>query len=321
MELRHLRYFVAVAEELHFGRAARRLNISQPPLSQQIRALEQDAGVELFRRDTRRVQLTPAGAELLKYARSALSHVDQGVRSARRVHQGEVGRLNVGFITSLSYTYLPWLVRAFRKRYPAVELVLTEKETWDQKEALLDGRLDVGLMRGPFEASGLRTSSLLQEPFVAALPDTHPLARLPRINLGSLSNDPFILFPRAIGGAYNATMSALFDEADFRPIVAQEAVQMHVVVGLVGAGLGVAVVPASIRLLPTPGVVFKPLVQCTYNAELVIACREDATSPVIAPFSQLAKEIIGKGLTPILRRRQSRRAKRSEDNPTASSAV
>jgi DNA-binding transcriptional LysR family regulator len=317
MELRHLRYFVAVAEELHFGRAAKRLHISQPPLSQQIRLLEQTTGIELFRRDTRSVELTAAGEELLKYARVALAQVEQGIRSARRVHQGEVGRLSVGFITSLSYTYLPWVVREFRQRFPAVEIVLTERETWDQKAALLDGRIDLGIMRGPLDTAGIRATPLLREPFVAALPDAHPLAGVAGIELGALARDPFILFPRAIGGSYFETMSALFEEAGFSPVVAQEAVQMHVTVGLVGAGIGVALVPASIQLLPTPGVVYKPLKRCKARAELLVAYREDASSPVIRPFCAVASEVIGKGLAPIMKRRRHHTMQNPARSPTS----
>jgi DNA-binding transcriptional LysR family regulator len=303
MELRHLRYFVAVAEELHFGRAARRLNISQPPLSQQIRALEKEVQADLFTRDTRRVELTAPGGEFLKYARAALDQAAQGVLSARRVQRGEVGRLGVGFITSMAYTYLPWLVRVFRNRYPDVELVLTEQETWNQILALQERRLDVGIVRGPVEASGVSNTAALTEPFVVALPDDHRLARHRTVRLSALADDSFIMFPRSIGGRFYEAVGSLFQRAGFTPRIAQEAIQMHVTVGLVSARLGVALVPRSIQLLQTPGVVYRPLASNSGKAAIVIAHRDDDRSSVVRAFKDVAVEIISRGTREIERQR------------------
>lgn len=303
MELRHLRYFIAVAEDLHFGRAALRLHISQPPLSQQIRSLEQEAGVELFTRTAKRIELTAAGKEFLKYARAALVQVEQGVQSAQRVHRGEVGRLSVGFITSMAYTYLPWVVRVFRNRYPAVELVLTEQETWNQIQALQEHSLDVGILRGPVNVSGLATTRALTEPFMIALPDDHVLSRKPIVRLSALAHEPFIMFPRSIGGRFHEAVSALFHEAGFSPIVSQEAVQMHVAVGLVSARLGIAVVPTSIRLLSMPGVVFRRLAETSVNAEIVIVHRADDRTSVVRAFAEVGAEVISRGIRGILQLR------------------
>jgi len=296
MELRHLRYFLAVAEELHFGRAAARLHISQPPLSQQIRALEDEAGVQLFRRGTRHVALTPAGVEFVKYARAALSQVEQGLDSAQRVHRGEVGRLSVGFITSMAYTYLPWVVTVFRQRYPLVELVLTEQESWNQLGALQEHRLDVGIVRGPVEAQGVEAHLALDEAFVVALPADHPLAKQRTVKLSALAREPFILFPRAIGGRFYDAVYSLFEKAGFTPVVAQEAVQMHVAVGLVSARLGAAIVPASVQLLSMPGVVYRPLNDRGASAQLAVAHASDNNSPVVPTFRQAAIEVISGGI-------------------------
>lgn len=295
MELRHLRYFVAVAEELHFGRAAERLHMSQPPLSQQIRALEDEIQVELFARSGRGIVLTAAGREFLEYARQVLVQVEQGVRSSQGVQRGELGRLSVGFITSMAYTYLPWVLRVFRSRYPKVELALTEQETWSQLNAIREGRLHVGIVRGPVDEPGLASVRVLSEPFLVALPDDHPLASSRTVALKKLASDEFILFPRHIGGRFYAEVMQLFQQAGFTPKVAQEAVQMHVAVGLVSARIGVALVPASTRLLPIPGVVFRPLASRSGRAEIAIAYREGERSPLVDAFRAVAAQVISGG--------------------------
>ncbi|MGE0800336.1 MAG: LysR family transcriptional regulator [Lautropia sp.] len=295
MELRHLRYFIAVAEEQHFGRAAARLHISQPPLSQQIHALEREMGVELFARAGRGIVLTPAGAEFLIYARQVLTQADHGVRAAQAVQRGDVGRLNVGFITSMAYTYLPWVLRVFRSRFPGVELSLTEQETWLQLQAVKRERLHVGIVRGPVTEPGLAGKPALSEPFVVAMPDDHPLAGERTMRLSRLSADPFIVFPREIGGHFYAESMRLFREAGFAPIVAQEAIQMHVAAGLVSARIGVALVPASIELLPIRGVVFRPLQGDAGTAEISVIRRADDESLLVDAFLRVALEVIGAG--------------------------
>jgi DNA-binding transcriptional LysR family regulator len=295
MELRHLRYFVAVAEEMHFGRAARRLHMSQPPLSQQIRALEEEIQVELFARGGRTVALTPAGQEFLVYARQVLAQVEHAVRSTQSVQRGELGRLTVGFITSMAYTYLPWVLRVFRSRYPKVELVLTELESWTQLKAIEEERLHVGILRGPVDVPGLASVTALSEPFVVALPENHPLANARRIHLRKLASEEFIMFPRDIGGHFYAEVMRLFQEAGFTPKVAQEAVQMHVAAGLVSARIGVALVPASIELLPMRGVVYRPLSGEQGNAQIAVVHRHQDHSPIVDAFREVAVEVIAKG--------------------------
>lgn len=304
MELRHLRYFVAVAEELHFGRAAARLGLTQPPLSQQIRQLEEEIGVELFSRAERRIALTPAGSEFLGYARAALGQVQSGVRSAQRVQRGELGELVVGFISSMAYTYLPWVLRTFRSRFPEVGLVLNEQATPEQMRTLEDGRLHVGLLRGPVKSPVLASTTLLREPFVVALPTNHRLAGARKVSLAHLAQDPMIMYPRRMGGHFYDQILSLCRGAGFTPKVSQEAIQMHVAVGLVSAGIGVALVPASIQLLPIPGVAFRPLAERGSEAEISIAWRVNDSSSVIQAFFEVAREVVSGGIAGLKRYRR-----------------
>jgi DNA-binding transcriptional LysR family regulator len=299
VELRHLRYFVAVAEELHFGRAARRLNISQPPLSLQIRQLEEELGVALFSRK-RRVELTPAGQEFLRYVKGALQQVQQGVRSAQRVERGERGELNVGFISSMASTYMPWLLRVFRDRFPDVELVLNEGDSLSQFRGLLEGRLSVGIVRGPVTTPGLVATSILTEPLIVALPADHPQARSRRVAMASLGNDAFVMVPRQIGPLHEESMR-LCHQAGFAPRVAQEALQLHIVVSLVSARVGVALVPESTQLLPIEGVVFRPLARAKASVQVAVASRANDRSPAVREFTNVARQVFSGGLRGLAR--------------------
>lgn len=295
MELRHLRYFTTVAEELHFGRAATRLHISQPPLSIQIRQLEQEMGVTLFTRK-RNVELTPAGKEFLDYARSALQHVQQGIRSAQRVHRGERGQLNVGFISSMAYTYIPSLLAGFRARCPDVELVLNDQDTWSQFDAIREGRLNVGVVRGPVDEPGLTSVTVMTEPLVVAMPTRHHLVHARKIPVADLANDSFILFPRKMTSPLNREVLRLCQRAGFTPHIAQEAIQLHVVVSLVSAGIGIAIVPASTRLLPVPNVVYRPLAERDGQVHIAVVYRSKEPSPVVREFVDVAKQLFSRKL-------------------------
>src|SRR5687768_4355925 len=196
MELRHLRYFVAVAEELHFGRAAVRLHIAQPPLSMQIKQLEGELGFRLFQRTNRKVEITQAGALFLDDVRELLAELDRSVASAKRVARGESGWLGIGFVGSATYAVLPAALQRFRKDHPDVELVLRELVTAKQAQALREGRIHVGLARPAIDEEGIDSEVILHEPLVAALPDSHRLARKAGIRVEDLAAEPFILFPR-----------------------------------------------------------------------------------------------------------------------------
>ena len=291
MELRHFRYFVAVAEELHFGRAAARLHLAQPPLSRQIHQLEAELGVQLFTRTRRRIQLTPAGAVFLAEARRALAQADQAVAAARRAAQGEHALLRVGFIGAASYSILPAIVRAFRERCPTVGLTLHEMTTAQQLQALRAGRLDIGFVRPPVVAPDLVVETVLREPLMVALPLMHPLAPTETVALAALAREPFVLFPRELAPDLYDQIGDLCERAGFRPQVTQEAVQMQTVVRLVGAGVGVSLVPRSVQNLHEPTVIYKPLADAAPCAEMAIVWPRGAQSPALEQLRQLATAV------------------------------
>jgi DNA-binding transcriptional LysR family regulator len=290
VELRSLRYFVAVAEELHFGRAARRLNLTQPPLSLQIRRLEETLGVTLLLRTKRHVALTPAGRVLLDEARQILARLEHAMAATRQAARGEAGRLAVGFMHSTAYALLPLILRQFRDDFPDVELILLEMTVLEQTEALRHHRIDVGVLRPPVNDPGLRSEVISGEPFVVALPPRHPLARARAVALQALGDDPFVMFPRDLSAGFHRVTVERCRAAGFAPKIAQEAAHIHTIIGLVGAGLGVALVPASARKLAIPGVIFRPLAEPAPRAEIALAWRRDDPSPILVNFLRTAQE-------------------------------
>jgi DNA-binding transcriptional LysR family regulator len=285
LELRHLRYFVAVAEELHFRRAAERLHMSQPPLSQQIRQLEALVGADLLERTQRRVELTAAGASFYAAARDILDAADRAVRQARRVARGEVGHLAVAFVGSAIYSVVPEILRAFRTAHPAVELTLTELTTAAQVQALAAGRADVGFLRPPVDDPGLEVRTVLREPLVAAVPDGHRLAAEPGVRLDELAGEPLVLLSGRHSPAYRATLGALAGpmiDAPGRDLL--HVAEMQTAIGLVAAGVGISIVPASLRGLSRPGVTYVEIDGDPPTIELALAWRSGDTSPVLAAF-------------------------------------
>lgn len=283
VDLRRLRYFVAVAEELHFGRAARRLNVSQPPLSVQIRQLEHEIGTSLLVRTQRRVELTTPGRVLLSEARRLIAQADAAVVRTQRAARGEVGHLAIGFVSTADYSLLPPLVRRFRARQPDIELALREL-TGDRQLALLAaGELDLGLMITPPKVDGLNMRPIFREPLIAALPATHRLAsRRRRIDARDLAGDGFILFPRVLAPSLHDLVIAVCQRAGFAPRIAQEAIQMQTILGLVAADLGVALVPACMANLRRPHVVYARLASPGVPVETVAVWRAEDRSPVLA---------------------------------------
>lgn len=289
MELRHLRYFVAVAEELHFGRAAGRLMIAQPPLSQQIQNLEREVGARLFRRTNRRVELSDAGRAFLADARRALDGAEQAVQAARRAERGEVGRLVIGFVSSATYAVLPPVLRGFRRARPGVELVLRERTTAEQVEALEARQLDLGFVRTPPPSPRLAHRVLAEEDFVAALPQNHRLARgRKRVALGDLRDEAFLLFPRTMAmGLYDRVLGACL-QAGFSPRVIQEVTQPAVMIGLVAAGLGVALVPECVQALKWKNVAYRPLNGPVLATNVTLVWRRDDESEAVRAFVEQA---------------------------------
>ncbi len=291
MELRHLRYFTAVAEELHFGRAAARLHMAQPPLSQHILNLEKEIGVKLFERTKRKVELTEAGRVFLAEAQLILEHAEQATRAAQRASRGEVGRLRVGFVMSATCSLLPPALQTFRARYPAVELALEETTTESGLEALREGKIRACLLRLPVNSDQVITAEpVLRERLVLALPAGHRLAQQSPVSLRALSQEPFILFPRNQGQSFYDRIVSLCHKAGFSPRVAQEATQMQTILSLVAAGIGVALIPESVQSLRGAGVVYQPLRERAPETGLALAWRRDDDSAVLANFLNVVRE-------------------------------
>lgn len=304
MELRHLRYFVTVAEELHFGRAAQKLHISQPPLSMQIRALENELGVTLLNRTQRHVSLTQAGNSLLGEARHILARVEQAVLTTKRAGRGEIGELAIGFISVADYNVLPVVLREFRRRFPLVKLTLRESTTDAQIRDLAAGRIDVGFVLPPINEPSLESVPILREPLIAALPERHPLARKPgKLALEKLKDAPFILFPRPNApGLYDDVVSCC-KAAGFSPRVEQEAIQMQTIVSLVSAELGVALIPASLTNLRRTGVTYKSLQGGSPLTEIHLVWRHGDDLPALRVFVDVALQTANAAKTP--RKRKS----------------
>ncbi|MBV2133556.1 LysR family transcriptional regulator [Pseudomonas sp. MAP12] len=304
MELRHLRYFIAVAEELHFGRAAQQLGISQPPLSQQIQALEEELGVRLFERTNRRVALSEAGRLFLPEARQVLAQLERAVAIARRAQRGELGELKVGFTSSAPFTStIPRAIQAFRLACPDVHLDLCELSSRGVAEAVAEGRLQVGMLR-PLDAlpAGLAALELFVEPLVAVLPAGHPLALGSEagVSLAALAGEPFVFFPRSFGtGLYDQLLS-LARAAGFTPRIVQEASEAMTLIGLVATGLGVTVLPASFSRMRIDGVVCRTLRDAGASTAVWLVRRQDERSPLVQRFAELLeREARGKASLPV----------------------
>lgn len=248
IELRHLRYFIAVAEELHFGHAAARLNISQPPLSQQIQILEQQIGARLFARTNRSVSLTEAGRQFLADSRQILSQVDDAAARAARLHHGETGELRIGFTSSAPFIKaVSDTLSTFRRRYPDVHIQTRETNTREQIVPLNEGALDLGLMRNTHLPDTLVWERVLREPLLAMVPRDHPLASQPRVSLRELAREPFVFFDPHVGTGLYDDILGLLRRYDLTPTIAQEVGEAMTIIGLVAAGLGVSILPASFR--------------------------------------------------------------------------
>jgi DNA-binding transcriptional LysR family regulator len=296
IELRQLRYFVTVAEELHFGRAARRLHMTQPPLSQTIMALEQMLGAPLFERNRRGVALTAAGAALLPEARRQLEQAGGLAELVQRAATGASGRLSLAFVSSADYSVLPPTLRAYRAAFPQVEISLKEATSDLQLDDLLEGRVDAGLLIPPLPDRArqeLDYLPVLREPLVLAAPAGLPgLAGASAADLRAVAGLPLIIFPRHISpGLYDAILS-VFRDAGITAEVGQEAIQMQTIVSLVSAGMGIALVPQSVSNLRRPGVEYLPLLQGTPLVETGLAWRRDNASPVLRGFLELMRKRI-----------------------------
>jgi DNA-binding transcriptional LysR family regulator len=281
LEFRHLRYFLALADELHFGRAAQRLAISQPPLSVAIQQLEASVGARLFDRDSKGVRLTPAGAAFRGSAQALVDRAEDACALAREVQAGEVGRLRLGFVGSTLFNGLSAWLQAFQADHPKVEVVVMELNSQDQIDALLDEELDLGLVHTDRLPPALACQRLYSEPFVACLPAQHPLAALPQIALASLSDKPFILFSRKGSPDYHARIVEICRQHGFYPRLQHEGRHWLSVVSLVAQGLGVSIVPAAFERAGVQGAVFRPLAQPVDGSAVFAAWRADSSAGVL----------------------------------------
>ena len=291
MELRHLRYFLAVAEELNFTRAAERLGISQPPLTQQMKALEAELGVALLDRSAYRIELTDAGRIFAAEAARILGDARSAVQAARRAATGATGRVRVGFTESASFNSLVTAtLRSFRCDYPAAEVSLEEHPSTDLIVALREGRIDAAFVRPPLPAErGLTLDLLEKEPLVVAVPSGHALAGRQQVDLGALAAETFILYPRAVRPGLADTVVAACEAAGFRPKVGQYAPQLSSTINLVAASLGISIVPDSMRCLQASAVTYVPLRGEPLHALLGIAYRNDEGSAVVHNFIAAAR--------------------------------
>ena len=294
MELRHLRYFRAVAEELHFGRAAERLHIAQPPLSQQIRQLERELGVELLVRSTRRVDLTPAGDAYLRRAVAILDAVDDAGRQAQRVADGDEGRLSIGCVGSATYSLLPRLVRALREALPGVDVsVRGEMLAPAQITALLAGEIDLALLRPPVEQPGVRTETVRRDRLIAALPDSHRLADRDAVDVGDLRDEEFVAHAGHGRSVMHSLLNAVCADAGFVPRIRHDVQETSTLVTLVAAGLGVAIVPEPTAALDIAGVCYRPLRPAGLGVDLAAAYAGDAASPLLLNVLSVLREVAG----------------------------
>jgi DNA-binding transcriptional LysR family regulator len=298
MELRHLRYFIAVAEEGHITRAAERLGMQQPPLSQQIKALEQELGVQVLRRLPRGVEPTNAGRAFLEDAQLILGQIDHATARTRRTARGELGRIAIGFTSSAPFhPFVPRVIRAFREGSPMVSLALDEDGTTKLIQNLREDRVDVAFIRTPVaDPAGLVVDPLLDEKMVVALPDQHCLAagensEKDGLELKRLADETFIVYRRHSGpGLYDAIFAACHG-AGFSPIVGQEAPRIVSTLNLVASGLGLSLVPASLQRMHMDGVIYRPIIgQDQPVAPLHLASRRGEASPVVRRFLNLAKK-------------------------------
>ncbi|CAN5837024.1 LysR substrate-binding domain-containing protein [soil metagenome] len=292
MELRHLRYFRAVAEELHFGRAAQRLLIAQPPLSQQIRQLERELGVDLLIRSTRSVELTPAGAAYLDRAVKILDAVDDAADLARRTADGTAGQLTIGCVGSATYSLLPQLVRALGDLLPDVDVrVRGEMLAPAQLDALRSGDIDLALLRPPVLDDGVTTRVVRRDPLLVAIPASHRLAGRTSLTVTDLRDEDLVAHAGGGRSVMGAVLTGLCADAGFTPRIRHEVEETSTLVTLVAAGLGMAVVPAPTSALGIAGVVYRPLTPDTLGVDLLAAWLTDADNPIIARVADILAEI------------------------------
>lgn len=294
MELKHLRYFIAVAEKLNFTRAAEDLLMAQPHLSRQIQVLENEIGVELFVKGKKRpLELTAAGQVLYDQALLAVAQVDQAIHLTQRTHRGEVGHLSVGFTSSIANSVLSKIVQTFRSRYPDIKLIWRELITYQQIQGLRDRQIDVGLFHLPtnlaVEDDSLSFTTVLEEPLIVVLPLAHRLATESQIPMQALVHEEFVLPTRQMAHGLSEQIHRLCKQAGFDPKIAQEASLMLTILGLVAGGVGVALLPANAQYLQRQGVVYRPIQGQTATVQMAAFWQRDNPSVILHNFIEVVR--------------------------------
>lgn len=294
MELRHLRYFEAVARELSFSRAAQKLHIAQPPLSRQIRQLEDELGAELLDRSARPMQLTPAGRFFYEQSAQTLGRIKELAAGTRRIAKGQRTWFGVGFVPSVLYGWLPDLIKSFRLRVPDVELGLSELITVQQAEALKAGRIDVGFGRLQLDDPAITSEVLMEEPLVAAFSAGHRLCSERRLSLAQLADEPIVLYPARPRPSYADEVIKVFRSRELPIRVAMEVNELQTAVGMVAAGVGVALVPESVKRLHRNDVSYRPLTDSGVVSPIIMNFRTGDQSPELVRFRDLVKEVLAR---------------------------
>lgn len=289
MDIRKMRYFIMVAEELNFSRAAERLRMAQPPLSQEIRRLEEELGVQLFHRTKRMVELTDAGKVFLEGSQQTLFQLERTIKETQLAAEGKIGNLIIGFVDSTEIVIE--VLNKFRERFPKIHLVLREMTTEQQLKALYEKQIQIGFIRSKQNNGILSSEVCSEESLRLVLHQDHPFASLPEIPLQLLIDEPFILFPRQMGPNFYDLIISYFWEHGVSLNVVQEAIQMQTIVNLVATGMGVSVVPSSVESYKRPGVIYKKIQETTPKVNLYVGWREDEKSAVVDHFLTVVREV------------------------------
>lgn len=291
MELRHLKYFKIVAEELNFTKAAKRLNISQPPLSKQIKQLEEEIGARLFLRTNKKVELTDSGKFFLERVNKIIQEIEEASNQAKKTHEEESRNLTIGVTNSALYSFIP-ILRAYQEKFHLVNVKVHQLSTPEQIRALNKKQINIGFVCAPITKKNLRTMSINKQRFIIALPETHYLANKNPISIKDLKENTFITTPRQEGPVYYDTVMNIFKKAGYTPKISSTAHTFTSVMSLVSANMGIAILPSSMKNNPVTGVVYKELKEFTPKKETAIVWEQDTKSQIINGFINLAKEYI-----------------------------
>ncbi|ATP40908.1 LysR family transcriptional regulator [Solibacillus sp. R5-41] len=289
IDIRKIRYFIMVAEELNFSRAAERLRMAQPPLSQEIRKLEEELGVQLFHRTKRMVELTDAGKIFLEGSQQTLFQLERTIEETQLAAEGKIGNLIIGFVDSTEVVIE--VLNKFRERFPKIHLILREMTTEQQLKALYEKQIHIGFIRSKQNNEILSSEVCSEETLRLVLHQDHPFASLSEIPLQLLIGEPFILFPRHLGSNFYDLIISYFRDHGVNLNVVQEAVQMHTIVNLVATGMGVSVVPSSVESYKRPGVIYKKIQETTPKVNLYVGWRQDGKSAIVDHFLTVVREV------------------------------